>query len=180
VPDNCRVVANPDQANTDGANDGGDACDADDDNDGVADPDDNCAVVANHGQKDTDGNGVGDACDAPVVARLVVSHLRVRLDGGRARLVLLCQGTKGAVCKGTARLRSTNLGSRLQAAGSGASTGFGVTVGERQVVHLAVPKASRRRLASKGKAVAHVIAKTAKPGGGTATRKIAVTLFPSR
>lgn len=35
--DNCPSVANPDQANFDGAPDGGDACDADDDNDGITD-----------------------------------------------------------------------------------------------------------------------------------------------
>ena len=35
--DNCPQVANPDQLNSDGADDGGDACDADDDNDGISD-----------------------------------------------------------------------------------------------------------------------------------------------
>jgi hypothetical protein len=38
--DNCPSVANPDQANADGAADGGDACDADDDNDGIPDAQD--------------------------------------------------------------------------------------------------------------------------------------------
>ncbi len=33
--DNCRLVANADQTNTDNASDGGDACDVDDDNDGL-------------------------------------------------------------------------------------------------------------------------------------------------
>ena len=35
--DNCPSAQNADQANFDGAGDGGDACDVDDDNDGVAD-----------------------------------------------------------------------------------------------------------------------------------------------
>jgi Thrombospondin type 3 repeat len=35
--DNCPSAANPDQVNTDGAPDGGDACDSDDDNDGIPD-----------------------------------------------------------------------------------------------------------------------------------------------
>jgi hypothetical protein len=70
-PDNCVLVRNTDQTDTDG--DGaGDRCDADDDNDGIADrtgegrgtePLDNCRLAANPGQEDGDGDGVGDACN---------------------------------------------------------------------------------------------------------------------
>jgi hypothetical protein len=60
--DNCPLVANTDQRDTDG--DGqGDACDLDDDNDSVADTFDNCDLIANTDQRDTDGDGQGDACD---------------------------------------------------------------------------------------------------------------------
>lgn len=61
--DNCPLVANSDQADSD-LDFVGDICDPDDDNDGVADVIDNCPLAANSDQKDTDGNGVGDGCDA--------------------------------------------------------------------------------------------------------------------
>jgi Thrombospondin type 3 repeat len=61
--DNCPDNANPDQEDTNGAG-RGDACDEDDDNDGVLDDaPDNCPTDPNPGQEDTDGDGHGDACD---------------------------------------------------------------------------------------------------------------------
>jgi len=62
--DNCPTVPNEDQVNSDAANDGGDACDYDDDNDWVPDDNpDNCRTVPNIDQTDTDSDGIGDACD---------------------------------------------------------------------------------------------------------------------
>ncbi len=65
-PDNCILVPNPTQVNTDG-DAFGDACDVDADNDGVPDATDNCPVNFNPSQSnfdlvygDTQG---GDACD---------------------------------------------------------------------------------------------------------------------
>ncbi|MGB5178181.1 MAG: metallophosphoesterase family protein [Gammaproteobacteria bacterium] len=49
-PDNCPLVVNPGQADSDG--------------DGAGDACDNCSAVANPDQVDTDGDGDGDACDA--------------------------------------------------------------------------------------------------------------------
>jgi hypothetical protein len=61
--DNCTQASNPDQLNTD--LDGlGNACDPDDDNDGVADGVDNCALIVNADQLDTNLDGEGNACDA--------------------------------------------------------------------------------------------------------------------
>jgi len=76
VDDNCPVDVNPDQVNTDGTADGGDACDPDDDNDLICDEDitiesvciagpaggDNCRLKPNNDQADANGDGCGDAC----------------------------------------------------------------------------------------------------------------------
>ena len=60
--DNCPLVSNPNQIDTD--RDGlGDVCDTDDDNDGVSDSTDNCPLLANANQVDRDHDGLGDACD---------------------------------------------------------------------------------------------------------------------
>ena len=63
--DNCPLVSNLGQADTDG--DGkGDACDADLDGDGVDNGIDNCPIDPNNSQADLDGDGLGDACDPDI------------------------------------------------------------------------------------------------------------------
>ncbi len=61
--DNCPLISNSGQENTD-ADSQGNACDTDDDNDSVADVTDNCPLNANADQADTDADGVGNVCDA--------------------------------------------------------------------------------------------------------------------
>jgi len=71
--DNCPLVANVDQADSD--DDGiGDACVGDADGDGVTDEEDNCPDVPNALQHDLDDDGVGDACADPCSFRLCGGH----------------------------------------------------------------------------------------------------------
>lgn len=60
--DNCPFVPNPNQLDSDGDGEG-DLCDSDADNDGLPNERDNCPLHANSDQLDRDGDGIGDKCD---------------------------------------------------------------------------------------------------------------------
>ena len=60
--DNCPFIPNSGQENND-ADDLGNVCDIDDDNDNITDTMDNCQFKANSNQEDKDGDGLGDICD---------------------------------------------------------------------------------------------------------------------
>ena len=60
--DNCPLVSNAGQADTD-SDGNGDACSEDADGDGTLDNADNCPLLSNAEQVDTDSDGIGDLCD---------------------------------------------------------------------------------------------------------------------
>ncbi|HEX5038155.1 MAG TPA: thrombospondin type 3 repeat-containing protein [bacterium] len=79
--DNCPIVKNEDQADSDG-NGRGDACDGDMDGDGAKDDADNCPFIANTDQLDSNEDGVGDVCDPNMATIANNGGCGCRMDGG--------------------------------------------------------------------------------------------------
>jgi len=96
-PDNCPSGSNAGQKNTDGDS-MGDACDPDDDNDGILDSLDNCIVRANVDQLNCDRDGRGDACDPVPRCDNLVFTISSCLDniGNSASFNLARSGTNPA------------------------------------------------------------------------------------
>jgi hypothetical protein len=159
--DNCASVANSDQANLDGDAEG-DACDADDDNDGVSDVAET-GFGTNPRSADSDGDGKRDGSDpCPTVAAATASGcpetspaLRFTIRGLRSRITLTELRRNGLsfsvapnrAASFVAELRGTARGGSLARVGD-------IVLAERRLrraagrrtVRLRVPRSQRRRL----------------------------------
>ncbi len=88
--DNCRLVANQQQTNTDNVTDGGNACDSDDDNDGTEDRDEIAGCVL---EVDCDNDGTMDGVDVDddgdglieIASAAQLDEVRYALDGSGRR-----------------------------------------------------------------------------------------------
>jgi hypothetical protein len=116
---------------------------------------------------------VADTIERSRAARLAISHRRVRLVRGRAKLRVRCLGEPGATCAGTIRLRARNrLVSRVTTAAGRARTSFEMPAGRVRSVYLPVPVASRATLRRRRKAVALAVIEPARTPPARVTRLV--------
>jgi hypothetical protein len=160
--DNCPTVANSGQANSDGAADGGDACDPDDDNDGVPDAQDPFPL-------DPTRPGVGSGGDA---APTILGRARGSTRVNRARRFTVPRVL--VVCgKGSA-------GCRVRARGRGvARRSFVVKPSTRSRVRLRLTRRAFTRLKQKHR-LKVTVRITATRGTARASKRAVVKLKPPR
>ena len=168
--DNCPSVANPDQANTDGAADGGDACDPDDDNDGIPDTDDPFPLDPSR--------PVTDDADAPPLIsgrragrarvdrrrRFTVPGARVTCPAGRAPCTVAASAT-ATVARRPKAARRVRL----------AAKAFSLKPDSSSRVRLKLRRSAFRLLKSRGNLKARVTI-TARRGSATVKKTVAVRL----
>jgi hypothetical protein len=167
--DNCPSVANPDQANTDGAADGGDACDPDDDNDGIPDTADPFPLDASRPGKE-------EAADAPPTisgrragrarvnrrGRFTVPGARVTCPAGQAPCSVAATASVVLRPRAARRLRL-------------AATKFSLRPNSSSRVKLKLRRSAFRLLKRRGRLKARVTI-TARRGDATVKKTVAVRL----
>jgi hypothetical protein len=110
----------------------------------------------------------------PPKLELLISHRRVLVRRGRARVKVICHGTRDGRCRGWLRLRPTNLESRLQGAAAGVR--FDAPAGGTDTIMMRIPRESERRMRRRGKAVALALIRPA-PGSPMAAARRYITLI---
>ena len=170
--DNCPSAANPDQANSDGAADGGDACDPDDDNDGIPDAQDPFPLDAS---RPGPGQG-GQGADAPpkISARRAV---RARVNRRRSftlpKALVSCPAGR-TPCRVAATASATirpAAARRLRLA----KTAFTLAAGKSSRVRLKLGRRAFRVLKARGRLKAKVVI-TATRGDAKVKKTVAVRL----
>jgi spore coat-associated protein N len=110
----------------------------------------------------------------PPKLELLISHRRVLVRHGRARVKVICHGTRDGRCRGWLKLRPTNLASRLEGAAAGVR--FDAPAGGTDTIMMRIPRASERRMRRRGKAVALALIRPA-PGSPMAAARRYITLI---
>jgi hypothetical protein len=109
----------------------------------------------------------------PAPPRIAIGHRSTLANSRGTRIRLVCRAAVGTRCKGTLRLSATGLSSRHGQAAASNRASFDIAAGKSQQVTATLPSATRRRIDSRGKAVARATATVT--GGKTVTRLVTVS-----
>jgi hypothetical protein len=101
--------------------------------------------------------------------RITIGHRSTLANSRGTRVRLLCRAPVRTRCKGTLRLSATGLSSRQGQAAASNSVSFDIAAGKSKQVTAKLPSATRRRVDSRGKAVARA---TATVRGGKAVKRL--------
>ena len=119
----------------------------------------------------------GGQAEQPPALSVRLSHLNVRLSGGKARILLRCSGAKGQTCAGALGLRATHLKSRLDAAATAKNSSFKIAAGSDKTLKVTLPKATVAQLKKSRKAVAYAVVSMRDARGRTKSTRIAITVI---
>lgn len=115
-----------------------------------------------------DGGPRIDTDDRPASAQARVVSKRVRVRRGRVRIVVRCQTSRVARCRGTLRI-----GPR----GRFGAAAVNVRAGKRAAVTVRLTRAARRALARKGRLRATAVVRTRNPGARDATHRAGLLML---
>jgi hypothetical protein len=104
----------------------------------------------------------------------------MKISGASAVVMLRCVGPTGTKCVGLSWLEPTSFDSRSQAASAKPSrTRFSIAAGRSTAVRVKLPRATRRRIALRGKAVVRLVVRPADAAAATVRVRRLLTLYPA-